>query len=504
MRKNLLTIVLIALICTGLAAANVSSQPYGINVHKVTNDVLQKAKDAGIKWIRTEAFWFEIETQQGVYNWQELDRVINYAHNNGLSILLIVGYTPNWANNNKGFKYPADNLAHWQNFVRLCVNRYSDKVKYWNIWNEPNSPDFFIGGKDEFVNKIFIPAAQSIKNTDPGAFIVGPELAHLTGTGAEWYFWMKYILTWAGEYVDIVSHHIYKDEGVSYIYDLLEIGEHLIPSVKEILQETGHDDLPFWITETGWNTFEFSDDEQATLYRQFLQERQNRNYPAKLFFYEIIDDVNPDIPPWGILRSDKTEKPAYTTYEDFISGKIDGGGDDGGTDVGNNKQCFSQASLEGSGSPANYLALTQLRRFRDRFRELSPSAGYMVLLYYKLSDQFKTIALQDSRVFKLGRQILTEFAKSCGKQNYNLSQIRLTPGTVEKCRQLAALLKQKKLSPSTRNIINWGERQLYALGKIPIEKYIRLSPNSNNNDEDDGNKNNLAYLPAKKRNEKRK
>ena len=41
-------------------AANVSPLPYGINVHQVGNNVLDRVRDAGIEWIRTGASWFAV------------------------------------------------------------------------------------------------------------------------------------------------------------------------------------------------------------------------------------------------------------------------------------------------------------------------------------------------------------------------------------------------------------------------------------------------------------
>ncbi len=39
-----------------------------------------------------------------------------------------------------------------------------------------------------------------------------------------------------------------------------------------------------------------------------------------MFPYEIRDDPNPGVPPWGIVRADYTPKEAYYTYRDFIAG----------------------------------------------------------------------------------------------------------------------------------------------------------------------------------------
>ncbi len=181
-----------------LAAITISPQPYGINVHLAQNEALAKVKAAGIAWIRIDIDWSVIEASKGRFTFTEVDRVVNYATANGLSIYASIGNTPGWANNKKGRNFPANNIADWKSFVTRTIARYKNQIKYWGIWNEPNLNVFFAQGKDIFVQQILLPGAQAIRAADPAAFIVGPDLSHKTAPGSEWYFWMKYILDNAG------------------------------------------------------------------------------------------------------------------------------------------------------------------------------------------------------------------------------------------------------------------------------------------------------------------
>lgn len=469
-------IILITLFCFSLSfgfAANVSSLPYGINVHQVGNDVLKKVVDAGIKWIRTEAHWFAVEIQKGVFDWSQIDRVVSYADSNGLSILLMIGYTPAWANGNQGINYPADNVGDWENFVRIAVNRYKSRVKYWNIWNEPNSVDFFAPGKDVFVEKVFLPAAKVIRSEDPSAFIVGPGLAHLVSLNEEWYFWMKYILTEGSGYIDIVSHHIYKNEGVFYIYQMLEEGEDFVPSVQQIIEESGYGSMPFWITETGWNTREFSESVQSDRYLEMLQERQEKSYPDKIFFYEIIDDPTPGIDPWGILRSDLSEKPAYTVYKDFIDGKYSNGGNGNGDDDNKKKKCFAE-KVTGRDAGGRSGVLSNLRDFRDGLKNLSPAAQKLVQLYYDMNEEFLELSLRDSRIYRLGVELIYQADRLITQHKGDFLNQRLEKNIALKVGRLLSLLKEKQLSASFKEVVMWGEQQLRLLKTGTLGNYLLL------------------------------
>ncbi|MCP4221299.1 MAG: endo-1,4-beta-xylanase [bacterium] len=471
MRKYIILVLIVLCGSFLLNSANVSSQPYGINVHVPDNAVLAKIVNSGIKWIRVSVDWFAVEPSRGTFDWSQHDRVAEYADSHGLSILFTLSYTPSWANNGNGTNAPADNPADWENFVRTTVNRYKSKVKYWAIWNEPNTVDFFSAGKEEFLASVFLPAARAVRTADPSAFIVGPELSHLTSAGHEWYFWMKYILVNGGNYIDIVSHHIYKEEGVSHIYDLLEQGEHLIPSVKSIVEDSGQGNKPFWITETGWNTSEFSEAGQADKYVLMLNKREDKNYPQKIFFYEIKDDLTPGISPWGILRNDLTEKPAYEKYKGFIAGDYRDNGTNNDDD--DDKKCFVKKSAADSNAVQAPMILSGLRALRDEMEAVSPAGRRLSELYYHMSLEFLEFYMRDSRVRKLGADIFLSAGQIVSRSRGSYVDQGLGTDMVSKIRSMLVLLKQKDTTPFFRRFVRWGEKQADILERTTLKDYLK-------------------------------
>jgi hypothetical protein len=451
-----------------LLPANASTSPYGINAHLAANNVLQKTKDAGIKWVRIDINWFAVEKTMGNFDYTDVDRVVDFADANDLSILAVLAYTPGWANGNKGINYPADNVYYWKYFVQETVVRYNTAIKYWCIWNEPNAKDFFEPGKDVFVEKVFEPAAEIIRGTDPAAFIVGPELSHLTSQDREWYFWMTYILSQSGQYIDILSHHIYKLEGPAHIYELLEQGDHLIPPVKDVIADAGHAGKPFWITETGWHTNEVSEQEQGNKYLEMLQKRKEKNYPQKIFFYEIIDDPTPGIQPWGILRSNLSEKPAYTVYKDFIAGMYDNS--PGSGDNEKKKKCFARSISPDDSRGRRQVShtLSNLRGLRDHLKYLFPPSGKLIDLYYQMSPRFLELALTDSRVYRLSRELMDTIANAAAGNPAAYLNREPDQKTLQNISRLISLLKEKKTSPFFQKILPWAEKQINLLQKEKI------------------------------------
>lgn len=420
-------------------AVNISPQPYGINVHLAQNAALAKARAAGIGWIRIDVDWSVIEASKGKFSFGEVDRVVNYAAANGLSVYASIGSTPAWANSRKDRTYPAGNVKDWKSFVTRTVNRYKSKVKYWGIWNEPNLKLFFALGKDKFVQQVFLPGIQAVRAADPAAFIVGPELSHKTETGSEWYFWLKYILEKAGGHLDVISHHIYEDLGVYYLFELLEEGDKFIPAVKQIIEESGQGGKPFWITETGWPTHKYSETMQANRYLDMLHARARRNYPHKVFFYEIIDDARPGVEPFGILRSSLEAKPAYNIYRDYIAGLLPDPGNPDDEKI--NKKCYAEQTA-GNGAPAaQNPALRSMYQARDFLRGYSAAARAAVDIYYGWNEDFLAIALADSRVYRLGRQLLDQAQRFLDSADWHVLEQPL-PDELRRCvASLAAIIQ---------------------------------------------------------------
>jgi hypothetical protein len=450
------------------SAVAISPLPYGINVHLAQNDALAKAKAAGIAWIRIDVDWSVIEAGQGVFSFGEVDRVVDYAAANGLSVFATIANTPGWANGKKGRNYPADNPEDWRSFVGRAVSRYRDKVKYWGIWNEPNIRLFFAPGKDIFVQQVLVPGAQAVRAADPAAFIVGPELSHKTEPGSEWYFWLKYILDNAGGYFDVISHHLYEDHGVYYMYELLEQGDGFIPAVRTIVEESGQGSKPFWISETGWNTSRYSETMQSNRYLDMLHTRARKNYPQKVFFYEIIDD--PRAEPFGILRKNLEAKPAYATYRDYIAGLLPDPGDPEEGKV--SKKCFAEQNAANGAPLRANPALQRLFAARDFLRGYSASASGAVDIYYQWNEAFMEIALADSRVFALGRKLLEEAAVLLAGGFWETLEQPLPAQVLGDAQALLAILKNDHADSPLAPLVGLAEEYLATIGRAPLRDIL--------------------------------
>lgn len=118
-------------------------------------------------------YWPEIETSDNVFDWTKMDAAVNAAYAAGKTILWNVAYTPTfhasnvdahrssgqaasggWASAPSDLAgslqtYPSLNSSKWGRFLQAAVTRYTGKIKYYVMWNEPNYRRYGISGSQE-------------------------------------------------------------------------------------------------------------------------------------------------------------------------------------------------------------------------------------------------------------------------------------------------------------------------------------------------------------------
>lgn len=370
--------------------------PYGINAHLPNSAVLDKIREASIKWVRFDFNWNEMEPYQGYFRWDNIDRAVNQALERGLSIFATLSYTPPWAGDGSRNSVPKDSSL-WKNFVRKTVERYRGKILYWGMWNEPNLKNFWKGSVDEYINIILIPGYEAVKTVDPNSKVVAPELSHLFGIiGSRWDEWLRRILSEAKQYIDIISHHIYDLPDNCFLkMESYDPKNPLAPSLLQVLREEGAGNKLLWITETGWNTWEVSEETQADYYKRFLQLMKSKDYVNKVFFYEIIDDPHPEVPPYGIIRSDLSEKKAYFAYKEFIE-----------------KEGSQPPPKEGEKCPVEWIyrdkekveILNKIKEFKENILVSSNTGKENVEIYYKFAPEITRILSKDKESTEIAKK----------------------------------------------------------------------------------------------------
>jgi hypothetical protein len=216
----------------------------------------------------TETTWNDLNPANGTYIWSTLDNWFSIAAANGQSDLLYTfGVVPTWASSNptdqscvtsnspEGSCDPPSDLNAdgtgtdqlWQNFVTALVNHAAGRIKYWEIWNEPDVLSEWTGTDAQLV-RMAQDAYGIIHRLDLGALVTTPTPVN-AGAGQSISGWLPgYIAAGGGAYADIVSFHGYENPALG---NNAESILSTIATVKSLLNSTLLT-KPLWDTEGAW------------------------------------------------------------------------------------------------------------------------------------------------------------------------------------------------------------------------------------------------------------
>src|SRR5205807_2256591 len=98
-------------------------------------------------WVRQQFPWADIEPDQkgrfvgqfGESTWEKYDQIVTEANRLGLELIVRLDTSPKWARlGNSHVATPPDDLIDFGDYVDAVVSRYRGRVRYYQIWNEPN------------------------------------------------------------------------------------------------------------------------------------------------------------------------------------------------------------------------------------------------------------------------------------------------------------------------------------------------------------------------------
>jgi hypothetical protein len=208
--------------------------------HAIAQDEFKRMKAAGIGWVRTDFDWSGVERKQGEWNFDQLDQTVQWAEAAGIKILPILDYDVSWAS-------PAyEHLDLWRAYVRKVVTRYQDRLRHWEVWNEPNLQGAW-RDKPNATNytKLLKATYEEIKAIDPDLKVLVCGFA-----GIPWEYIEGIYAAGGGPFFDIMNCHPYRypaRPGPGRLYEDLE-------RLRDLMAAHGDDSKPIWITEIGWPT----------------------------------------------------------------------------------------------------------------------------------------------------------------------------------------------------------------------------------------------------------
>ena len=269
--KNLFVLIFLA---ASAFAQTVPPTMFGLNLHPEVvaprNSIPWPSIPFGaFRFWGTQTTWSDMNPSDGSYNFAEMDAWFAIAAKNGMTdFLYTFGETPAWVASqaaNKGCDhYPescnppkdvnADGTGadqYWKNFVAAVVKHANGRIKYWEVWNEPDivpSPS----GKGEWsgTNAQLVRMAKDaytiIKANCPTCQVLSPCPVD-AGSGHTIASWLPgYVKAGGLPYADIIAFHGYIDSS------LQQKPEAETQKVAAIKAAIGNSPKPIWDTEGNW------------------------------------------------------------------------------------------------------------------------------------------------------------------------------------------------------------------------------------------------------------
>ncbi len=337
--------------------------PFGVNVFleqevepEKRERTLQMISEAGFKWVRQEFPWEDIEIHgQGDFEdrrhqpyrsaWAKYDNIVELAEKYNVSIIARLSNPPAWsraAGDEIGAYAPPDDYTDFGDFVHAVVSRYRGRIKYYQIWNEPNIyPEWGEQPVDpEAYTELLKIGYTRAKEADPDCVIISGALASTIELGPrnlnDFIFLQRMYDAGAGDYFDILAMQGY---GLwSGPYDrrmrprVINFSRPLY--IRDIMVRNGDESKPIWISEMNWNAvpadfpvkpYGYVTEEQQARYVVEAYKRAQAEWPwvgvVNFWFFKRPSDAEKD-QAWYYFRMvepDFTPLPVYDAVKEYAN-----------------------------------------------------------------------------------------------------------------------------------------------------------------------------------------
>lgn len=212
--------------------------------------------------------WQDLHIAPGQFNWLPLDRIVEKATSEGVEILYTFGYVPRWASRKPnspcgivpaGTCHPPD-MSAWREFVTAIVGRYGKVIKQWELWNEPNSKNFW-GGTEQDLIRLAEVAYPTIH--EAGGILLSPAPQGMNADK-----WLRaYFIEGGAQFTDVVSFH-------GYLHGEPELISDLVNRIRRVAREAGLEHHAIWDTEHSWGDWSWpygsSEQDRSTWLARFI------------------------------------------------------------------------------------------------------------------------------------------------------------------------------------------------------------------------------------------
>jgi len=241
---------------------HIQASPWGLqfNKHDLPMELmdlfLERIAESGVKWARVETRSYIVEhnevKEKGHYHWAEFDRIIDGLNQRKIEIFVTINTDPYSGLDAEDKALDKKRLNEWLKYVQAVVTHCRDRVKYWEIDNEPKITKNYC--------EIVKAASGIIKRIDPNAKVIAGSMARVNVEGAR----LMLEECGVGPYIDVISYHPYNELPEAVKYEILGpvVGGYapLSMHVSDMFELIEKQDRPIalWQGECGYPSSEYT------------------------------------------------------------------------------------------------------------------------------------------------------------------------------------------------------------------------------------------------------
>ena len=302
--------------------------------YKLTEDDIKTIADNGVEWISINFAWRDIEpVKDAEFEFAYYDMVMRAAKDNGLKVFAQVGNgynspimrssVPDWTIKLNSWGY----VRQLEDYSTAVVQRYGADIDYWALENEMNFAKihlvimwrvgFWPNYKNDAVMRTL---SRVVREHDPSSKIILSASPMFPGPFARWLERMNDEIDY-----DIVGLHLYpafnptKEGYAEKFYETAD------KAIRVASQSSGG--KPVLLMESGFHTGnsltgeDYNTEENQSLYIEMMSGFALDNKLMGIFIYEYLDgpeERGSREQNFGVMRQDRTPKPAWGVYGDII------------------------------------------------------------------------------------------------------------------------------------------------------------------------------------------
>jgi hypothetical protein len=279
-------------------------------------------KAAGLDVLRVSIGWDGVEPERDHYDFAFWDAFVAAATESGVRLIPYVAYTPRWDSDGTPeafWKTPPRDPGEFAELMGLLAARYRGRIGSWEIWNEPDNRDYWLGTAADYATLLAAGSA-AVRRANPRAEVVSGGLAGHVAFLRELFDEHD-----AAARVDVVNLHAYYETWNPS--PLEELPRYLDDVSAIVARHGGHQAI--WLAEVGYSNwrapggpaaapYEHTLEYQAVMLVRTLALALARPSVSLLAWYElkdprtsapmIGDDNNRHL---GVTFADYTPKPAF-------------------------------------------------------------------------------------------------------------------------------------------------------------------------------------------------